>query len=48
MTSQIYMMISMCVYMAFVLGIGIWCSKKNKTTDDFISVGANSARWLRQ
>ena len=35
MTSQIYMMISMCVYMALVLGIGIWCSKKNKTTDDF-------------
>lgn len=35
MTSQIYMMISMCVYMALVLAIGIWCSKKNKTTDDF-------------
>lgn len=35
MTSQIYIMISMIVYMAFVLGIGIWCSKRNKTTDDF-------------
>ena len=35
MTSQIYMIISMIVYMALVLGIGIWCSKRNKTTDDF-------------
>lgn len=36
MTSeQIYMLIAIAVYLAGMLLIGIWCSKKNKTAGDF-------------
>lgn len=36
MTSeQIFMLIAIAVYLAAMLLIGIWCSKKNKTTGDF-------------
>ena len=36
MTSeQIFMLIAIVVYLAAMLLIGIWCSKKNKTTGDF-------------
>ena len=36
MTSQnICILISIIAYLFLVLGIGIWFSKKNKTTDDF-------------
>lgn len=34
-TEQIFMLISMGVYMILVLVIGIICAKRNKTTDDF-------------
>lgn len=33
--TQILIMISIVVYLAVVLAIGIWCSKKNQNTDDF-------------
>lgn len=36
MTQQnVCIMISIIAYLALVLGIGVWFSKKNKTTDDF-------------
>ena len=28
-------MATIIVYLLAMLGIGIWCSKRNKTTDDF-------------
>ena len=34
-SAQIYMLIAIAVYLVGMLLIGIWCSKKNKTTGDF-------------
>lgn len=34
-TAQIGIMISIIVYLAGMLGIGVWCSKRNNTVDDF-------------
>ena len=34
-TAQICITLAIVVYMAMVIGIGIQCSKRNKTTDDF-------------
>ena len=34
-SAQIYMLIAIAVYLAGMLLIGIWCSKKNKTAGDF-------------
>ena len=33
--SNITIMIAIVAYLAFMLGVGIWYSKRNKTTDDF-------------
>ena len=35
MTTNIYILVSIVAYLLLVLGIGVWCSSKNKTTDDF-------------
>ncbi|PWL55860.1 MAG: sodium:proline symporter, partial [Clostridiales bacterium] len=34
-SAEICMLISIIVYLAVVVGIGVWYSRKNKTTDDF-------------
>ena len=35
MSTNVCIMISICAYLLLVLGIGVWFSNKNKTTDDF-------------
>lgn len=35
MNTNVYIMISIVAYMLLVLGIGVWFSSRNKTTDDF-------------
>ena len=35
MSTNVYIMISIVAYMLLVLGIGVWFSSRNKTTDDF-------------
>ncbi len=34
-TANILIMVTIVVYLAGMIGIGVWCSKRNKSTDDF-------------
>ena len=34
-TNEILMLAAIAAYLIIVLGVGIWCSKRNNTVDDF-------------
>lgn len=46
-TKNVVIMATIVVYLGAMIGIGIWCSRRNKSTDDFYLGGRKLGPWSR-